>query len=284
LQGAGAGQGGWGTKFLSNFDTFAQLSVNGEINTNNTIALECKAEGMKKTAQNTGDLTGSVISTTLGYPCGDFSYIEDAAGVADFVAGKTGNYIRLRTGAAGTIAAAGDGMGMALTTAGLYTATNTPLKLEVSARPVVNNATSTLYLLGFFNTTGVSANYAAMPTDGCGFVASTTQANWIIFCAKASAYTYLDSGIASTTNIATPSNGSFTRFRVEMGNTYATFRYLRGSVGDTNSWVTIGSISTNYPNTAALNPTVAVGGVTAKLSDELQVRFIRAWYNDPEPY
>ena len=178
----------------------------------------------------------------------------------------------------------GDGAGIALTTAGLTTATNTPLKLEVSARPVTNVATSTLYVIGFTNTTGVNPNYAVMPTDGCGFVASTTQANWRIFCGKARAYTYVDSGIASTTNITTPANGAFTRFRVEMGKTYATFRYLRGSAGDVNSWVTIGSISTNYPNTALLNPTAFVASIPIKSSDELQVRFIRAWYNDPEPY
>lgn len=252
------------------------------INTGDWFNLECKAEFAKKTAQNTGDLTGSVISTTLGYPCGDFSYVEDTNGVSDYVTTLGSGYIRLRIGASGTTFAAGDGMGMAFTTAFIRAATNTPI-METSVVTVPktsNTASSSIYVIGFTNSTGVSADYAITPTSGCFFTASTTQNNWRAVCNNGGTMTVQDTGVAST---SAPSNPGTTKMRVEMNGATARFFIATSS---NNAFIQTNIITTNIPTAVSLNPQISVGhvgaGTTGGVSPELWVRYIRMWYRDPE--
>lgn len=242
------------------------------INTGDWFALECKAEFAKKTAQNTADITGSVQSTTLGGLCGDFSIIEDSNGVVDYVVSQGSGYTRFRPGTAGGVNAAGDGIGYALTTAFMRTATNTPM-METSARIQSNgNATSTVVRIGFTSATGVSADYSAEPTAGCYFTASSTQANIKAVCKDGSTISIADTGTASNTAL-------FIRYRVEMETGKATF-FMATSTG---KWTNVANLTTGVPLTTSLNPKVTIAGVSGGIiGGELWVRFIRAWYRDPE--
>jgi hypothetical protein len=242
------------------------------INTGDWFALVCNADFAKKTAANTADITGSVQSTTLGGLCGDFSIIEDANGQVDYVVAAGSGYSRLRPGATGTVNAAGDGIGYALTTAFMRTATNTPI-METSARIQTNgNATSTLVIIGFTSATGVSADYAAAPTAGCYFTASTTQANIIAVCKDGATISMTDTGTASNT-------AQFIRYRVEMESGKGTF-FMATSTG---KWTNVANLVTGIPLTTSLNPQVTIAGVSAgTIGGELWVRFVRAWYRDPE--
>ena len=265
--------------YMSSADSLDQLLLNGRINTGDWKQLECASDFNSKTAQITGDITGSVMSTTLGKPCGDFSYIEDANGVADFVVTTGSGYIRLRPGATGATVVAGDGFGLAGTTAFLRHATNTPVYLATVRPGAVQNASTSIYMLGFSAATGVSANYATDAQDGCFFVASSTKANWQAVCRSTTA-TIVDTGVASST--VTTGDSAWRQFRIDMigGPTpYAVFRIKQSASA---SWgPPVATIATTMPTAVSLNPITSVGKVSAGLSPELHVNRIRVWYNDP---
>lgn len=265
--------------YMSSGDSFDQLTLNGRVNTADWKQLECADDPSSKTAQITSDITGSVMSTTLGKPCGDFSYIEDTNGVADQVVTTGSGYIRLRPGTAGTINAAGDGMGLAGTTAFLRVATNTPVFLATARMGAVQNASTSIYMLGFSAATGVSADYATDAQNGCFFVASSTKANWQAVSRNTTA-TIIDTGVASST--VTTGDSAWRQFRVDMigGPTpYCVFRIKQSASA---SWgPPVATISTNIPTGVSLNPITSVGKVSAGISPELHINRIRVWYNDP---
>jgi len=264
--------------YMSHGDSFDQLLINGRVNTGDWKQLECASDFNSKTAQITSDITGSVMSVALGKPCGDFSYIEDANGVADQVVTTGSGYVRLRPGATGATVVAGDGIGLAGTTAFLRHATNTPVMEATLRKGASQNASTSITMVGFSAATGVSANYATDAQDGCMFVASTTG-NWKAVC-RATTATIVDTGVASSS--VTTGDGVFMKFRVELhnlnGTNYAVFRILQSK---TASWQTVATINTNIPSGISLNPIVSIGKVSAGLSPELHVGRIRVWYNDP---
>ena len=188
-------------------------------------------------------------------------------------------YIRLRPAATCATVVAGDGMGLAGTTAFLRVATNTPVFLATARIGASQNASTSIYMLGFSAATGVSADYATDAQNGCFFVASSTKANWQAVSRSTTA-TIVDTGVASST--VTTGDGAWRQFRVDMigGPTpYCVFRIKQSA---TASWgPPVATISTNIPSAVSLNPITSVGKVSAGLAPELHINRIRTWYNDP---
>jgi hypothetical protein len=211
--------------------------------------------------------------------CDSFAFVEDANGVLDTVAAAGGSpYFRLRAGATGGTTAAGDGVGISFATAFARSATTT-LMMQTSARiGAIQQATSTSFtFIGFANTTGLSPDYAAMPS-GCMLTASSTAANWIAACRVpiTGTYSQVDTGVASSTVLT--GDGSFRRFRVNMDGTAADF-YIQSPGGTLTRVAQITGAS--VPSTAALNPIVAIGKNHVGTTHELHVRDLQVWYLDP---
>lgn len=255
-------------------DTF---NVDGPINNLDWSILECKAEGAKKTGQIGTDITGSLLSTTLGYPCGDFSYIEDGAAVADFVTQTGSQYVRLRAGATGTTNSIGDGMGMMLTTAFMTVATNTP-KMEIRVRTGTSQfASSTVFAFGFTDHTGINADFAAVPTNGCFFAATSTDVNWEAICKVGASITAVNTGIATST-VVTGNSAHENEFRIEMNSTSQVNFYTKAY--GTSTWTLLTTMTTNI-FTGVINPMIGMGKTATGQSPELDVSRIRVWYKEP---
>lgn len=247
------------------------------INTGDWFHIKCEGDYAKKTAQIAADITGSVLSTTVGYPCGDFSFIEDANHLVDFVTSQGSGYIRIRPGLAAGTNAAGDGGGLALTTGFMRTGTSTPI-LEGSFNVLPYTSTTSVYFFGFTSATGVNADYAAHPTGGCYITASTTQNNWRAVCKDGNNITIQDTGFASTT-VSGSSTSPWLHARIEVNSTQARF-YMATS---TNEFKVTNVITTNIPTATTLNPVVSVAQVSAggNSQPDLWVKWLRGWYKDP---
>ena len=176
--------------------------------------------------------------------------------------------------AAGTATAAGDGAGITTVPIPFLSAgTSTPVMEVVARKAVINNASSSLSIIGFAQYSGVSADYATMPTNGCYFEASSTAANWWLVSAQgASNKTYTDTGVASSS--VTTGTGKFYKFRIQVSTSECSgFIYRHGfdTIKKTNT--------TNLPTTIVLAPFVTTATVgTAGLSKELHVSSFRVWW------
>lgn len=252
-------------------DVIDKLFVAGRINSSWTEE-QCTANS--RVTQLTGD-TESL--------CPGFYLVEDAAGVADATVDSpaSGSYWRLRPGSAGTAAAAGDGIGIAFGAASLRSA-STSMSLETIARQgAIQNATSTLTLIGFATTTGASSDYAILP-GGCMFVASSTRPNWQAVCSVGTTtsslvYQQVDTGIASSSVLT--GTGSFSRFRVDIVRNTAQF-FIQSTSTDFALVATITS-DTAVPTTTPMTPIAATSRfTTAGSSNELHVRLLKVWYED----
>lgn len=255
-----------GTTTVHGFPNLDQFFVNGRQNSS-WRSLFCDTFGQ------TSATLAQLVADTPNI-CNQYYLVEDTAGVYDLVAQVGGGdiYGRLRTGTAGTASAASDGIGIAYPTAFLTTATSTPV-MEITARKaVMANASSSIAILGFANYTGVSPDYATLPTDGCYFEASSTAANWWLVSSAASTRTYVDTTIASSTSVT--STGKFQKFRIEL------------STGNCIGYIANGNVdyikkvsTTNVPTAVLLNPVATIADfTTAGLAKELHVRTMRVWY------
>lgn len=154
----------------------------------------------------------------------------------------------------------------------LVAATSTPV-MEVIARPeTVQNATSTIYRIGFTNVAG--ATLQTTPTAGCWFEASSTQPNWQAVCMSASVSTQVNTNVASST--VTTGTGAAYLFRVQMDNTKGEF-FIKNT--QNGGLLKVATISTNYPATTALSAS-AHYSITASptLTKTFNIIAIRLWW------
>lgn len=205
--------------------------------------------------------------------CAGFSFAEDST--ATLTALTTGGqlYGELST------TAANDGAGIFAnsnaSTGWLISATSTPV-MEVEARiNTVQNATTTSFYIGYFNVNDAGSTFETLPTSGCYFTASSTQADWRAVCRSASVETNVDTGIASSTVLT--GTGGFRLFRIEMDNAGARF-YMKAN--QATNLVKVATIATNVPTTVALN----AGAYYARTQGTAAVNFdlfhIRLWWRD----
>lgn len=241
-----------------------RLFVEGKINSNYTLA-QCISTGF--TTQITGDTSQA---------CSDYAIVEDAAGIADSIGDPiTGtNYWRLKPGTAGVTAAASDGMAITFFNRFLMSATNTPSFEAVARIGAVQQASTTLVLIGNATTTGLSDDYALVP-GGCFFTASTTAANFVAVCKNGSTYSQTNTGVASSS--VSTGDGSWYRFRIDQASTTARF-YIQST--STNLTLVATIVGMSVPSTTPMNPVASIAKVSAGLSPALDVRYVKTWYKE----
>lgn len=264
-----------GTSPFPNSPALDQLEVEGRIN-QKAMYIFCDAFN--------GNVTQLTADTN--YVCGNFFFNEDNAAVSDTaMTDASATYARVRTGTAGTIAANGDGGSISLQKAGsvyLDLASSTPVAEVIMRIGLPQNATSSLYLVGFSSNAGNSGSLEGTPSDACAFTASSTATtgNWWLLSRASGTATYVDTGVASSTRVS--GNGDFYKFRIE-----ASPNLCVGYITNLRTGVTTkASITASmgfWPNNASL--VASVGQFAAGLTKELHVRTMRLWlsgYNEPQ--
>jgi hypothetical protein len=240
-----------------------QLYVNGRINTGNWIQEFCTS--------GFGEVT--TVSADVLRGCGRYTYVEDVQGVISFA--NMDFKVEAGTGGLTGVAAAGNGMGIIMLNNSLQIATTTPVFETVVKMTNTFNSTSSIFTAGFTNYSGVSADYAVLPTDGCYFTASSTEANWRAVCSSSAAnITIQDTGVATTTGGGGVDDIRWVGMRIELNGTQAVF-YMKDGNGN---WTTTNTIGTTQPD-AAMTSGVTVGKVSAGNSNGLYVKFLKLWYN-----
>lgn len=234
--------------------------------------------------------TTEIAADTLRF-CNSFSALEDAAGVLGFIqpSTATSSYFRLRAGAAGTAAAAGDGiaMGWALgqRSANLHLmlpAMEWTMRQDFAGNYA--NGSSTLVMAGIANKVSVSVDMATEPGEGFYVISTSTTANYMFACNPASGgTTYINTGIASTTS-ATAGANPFVHFRLEMQPTSTSTAHsfiLKARTWANRTMTDIGSCTiSNSGSNTALAPFLGIGKSTAGTSIEVHTHFLKYWYKN----
>lgn len=251
-----------------------QFNVDGRFNTTDWNQSFCDK------MSNTG---GSSSASNL---CGSFSFADATAGSYKSTNSTTGGYaydsISETVGAA-----AGDGVvfNFGSTSGGngwFVPATSTPV-MEVSARiNTAANSTSTAYYIGFVNNS-VTTPVVTNPTAGCFFTASSTSGgigDWWAVNANSSTYTYVDTGIASSTSATTA--GGFRRFRIESDGTHCAY-YIQPT--QSSAFTQVANILTNVPSTTGLSAVLMGTQISVAAGATWQLDFMRfrVWWRDILP-
>lgn len=172
-----------------------QINVNGRINTGDWTLFECKG----------GSAIGTTISASANFACGDFNFRIFSTGSIATQATEDvpHNYARILSGAsAGNGAALFAGDNSRLPFSG---ATSTPV-FETVVRKTPSAGTLAAYYFGFNDSNSPNVS------QGCAFVASTTQNNFQFVTKNGATASQTNTNISTTTT-------NFTRFRIEMDNT-----------------------------------------------------------------
>lgn len=223
---------------------------------------------------------------------GRYAFIEDAAGVIDFVQPTTGtsSYFRIRTGASGTTNAAGDGQGIGWASGiDFGDIQKWQPAMEWALRTdAMGNATSAIMVMGVTDKTGVSADFATEPGQGIYVIASSTTANWKLACDPSSGgTTYVDTGIATTTvtSVSATTNNPFVHWRLEIGGTSntAVTAVLKARTVSNQNFTQVGTCTIDVSaSTQLVAPTIGNGRVSAgTLSAELHLMWLKFWYKQP---
>jgi hypothetical protein len=253
--------------------------IDGYTNSGEWIEESCTSP-----AAETTQITADVLRG-----CNRYSYLEDAAGVIEFVApntGTTSSYFRLKPGATGVTTAAGDGMGIGWAGVGLPLLSihkNSPVMEWTMRQSATANATSTLVFGGITNALGVTANFAAEPSHGFYVIATSTTPNWQLACNPATGgTTYVDTGIASSTTTVDAAN-PFTHFRLEISGPASSSitAILKARTVTNQNMTQVGSCTISIGNSSNGGPIVAIGKSTAGSASALDVNFIKFWYKQP---
>lgn len=243
------------------------FTVRGRVNTEGWLSASCDSPGG----------LASVAADTV-VACPGFGFAEDTNGSLVSTATTNGGYAFGRLEPAVAVAAEGTGVWLAAPSAGfLIAATSTPV-LEATARLAsVQNATSSNYFIGFTNVATGGTAIDTLPTAGCFFTASSTQANWRAVCRTALATgTYQDTGIASSTVLT--GTGAFKKFRIEMDSTTARFyiQLANGNLVKTNE-------ITHSLTTQTMNAGIHIARPLAGLTAPIDFFRLRVWWRDFVP-
>lgn len=248
-----------------------QFVVRGRFNTEGMNHAFCDApvgiNGLSGDAATDGQMS-----------CGAYNFAEDGTGTLTPGATTNGGYVYGRLDTAG----AADGTGVwvsAPSTGFIIAATSTPV-LEVTARlSTVQNATSSNYFIGFSNVATGGTAIDTLPTAGCFFTASSTQANWRAVCRTALATgTYEDTTFASSTVLT--GTGGFRKFRIEMDATTARFYMMNGASGTLVKTNTIAHNLTTQTLNAGVH--IARPGIVG-LTAPIDFFRLRTWWADFVP-
>lgn len=252
-----------------------QLFVNGRINTGDWRYADCE--------QIT---SGTVIGDGTG-SCPPYYAFQVATAGQSVLGGVSAEglfYTRMFAGSA-TAVAAGSGIGLYLNetnspaTPPVTFATTTPVIETVARLENIQNATSTVFHIGWSNMDISAATFNGEPTAGCWFVASSTIADWYVQCRTAAGTantTSIDTGVASSTTLT--GTGSFYRFRIEADNTNARFYIQKPG---NNNMQKVATISTNYPSTTGLVFGLWDVQIVAGLPSGMQFGYVRSWLHLP---
>jgi hypothetical protein len=206
--------------------------------------------------------------------CGGYSFAEDGTATLTAVDGNGYGYGQLAT----TIANDGAGVWLTAPSAGFLRAASSTPVIEATARiNTVQNATTTNFFIGFTNVATGGTVIDTLPTVGCFFTASSTQANWRAVCRTALATgTYEDTTVASSSVLT--GTGAFNRFRIEMDSAQARF-YIQQQNGNLVLTNTINHSIT----TQALNAGVHYTRTQGVAAVNFDFMHLRTWWRDFVP-
>lgn len=231
--------------------------------------------------------TGGTAS--LSNVCGQFSYASSTNATQRSTGVPTGGYaydsVAIPAGAINPTQITVSGGAGAMFSFGavqnglawLVPATSTPV-MEITAR--INspqNSTTTNYYIGFTSLNGNTTVpfFTGIPTSGCYFTASSTQANWIAVATNSgTATTSVDTGVASSTNIT--STGGFYRFRIEADSTKCNF-YIQPNQASNLAKVAV--ITTSIPSTVGLMSQIWIAEAGG-LANQIDFFRYHVWWRD----
>lgn len=259
--------------------TLDQVFVNGRINTGNWIEEDCTS-AFAETGQVTADVSKG---------CNRYSFAEDTNGVIDGApsSGFSNNYFRIRAGTAGTQTAVGDGMAINFNS-GLPNqniGSTTPVFETVARLGAMANASTSRIILGIDSASGPTNDFAADPTAGFYFEASSTQANWQAMCRQNNLGTLtaqINTGIATST-VNTGDNTRWQRFRIEViggagPNSIGARFYIQDAYAPLKLVGTCSGQQWLAGASNMLTPITSIGTPIAGLSQELHVVWVKFWY------
>jgi hypothetical protein len=231
--------------------------------------------------------TSQITADSATPACGRWAYLEDNAGVVDFVKPTTAttSYFRLRPGPTGAGVAAGDGIGLGFLGA-VHTANSLfrdrPVMEWAWRQDALAAATSSFVVGGITNQVGVNADFAAEPTVGFYVYASSTP-NWLFACnPQTGGTTFVNTGIATST-FASGANNPFVHFRIETTGTAANaVSAILKAATSTGAMREVANCGTQDMNaTTNMAPAIGIGKSAANTgtSPELHVIWAKLWFN-----
>jgi hypothetical protein len=248
-----------------------QLTVDGRVySTWRYFACDYFGSSLGVTSVSADITTGSGI-------CGGLNFDEQADGdiLAPAVAANDAQrfipFADLTPGQVTTGQTTADAATIRLGSLGVTSATSSPI-LEVwgMASTSVSATSTPFYYVGFTGANFGTATPQYVPQDGAGFVASST-ANWQAVTSKLGVITQTDTGVATSTNF------SQQRFRIELNDQEAVF-LINGQVRARHV--------TNIPQ-ANLSPEVVAAifqgnnGNASNLAPRFRLATFRFWMDDP---
>lgn len=256
------------------------LFVNGRINSGEWSHIEC--------AMVNGIFTTQLVADTSNI-CNGFNFAEDTAAVFDAILQTTGRpVLRIFPGTNGTVAATGDGAAVNMG-AGMFDSdqlgTSTPVMQMMFRMDDIEEATSSIMMIGFSDAVGASANFAAEPTLGFYLIATSGRANWLGACNGTSGATnYVDTGVPSST-VMTGDEDRFRLARVELvglSSVSATANFFIASSSMGSLTESFAAVTCSAPVAVANNnfvsPFFSVGRVTGGLSPGITGASLRLWW------
>lgn len=259
------------TNYLGFGGLLDQLVIRGRINTEGWNSIICDiSSGLGTNAANS-NICGAFNVGVLNIAANALSNANGGAG-SGYAYASVNVPVNANASSA-TFYVAGETSGGA---AWLSLATDTPV-MEVNTRiHSPQNSTTTSYYVGY--TTNVSGT-VTFPTDGCFFNASSTASNgnWWAVAAKASAYTFIDTGVASSTSLT--GTGGWRKFRLEGDSSHCAF-YIQAS--QSANLTTVANITTNIP-TAGVHSHIWIANTSAGLQSALDFNHYRLWWRDYLP-
>lgn len=248
-------------------DTFA---VNGDINSPGWNEQFCDNFGTNSKIFSTSAFNQLLCGMATLYPGG-----SNVFAIATDGSGTTLKYIRTSTPTAAGIGFLPDYYTSPSGELGI--STSTPI-IQAAVRIITPNlATSSNFYVGLINSAVYVSNFWSLPTSGCYFTASTTQANWQAVCSNGGVSTQVNTGVASSSQ--TSINGAFRLLRLQVTPTTANFYIAQN---DPANFTLVATINTNIPVTVPLHAGIyLINGTNANptITPAIDLLNARLWWH-----